>query len=174
MALDPSVPRQYVPYRDSKLTRLLQNSIGEPAIVFKATREAAMQSSLLTFLCLCSPGGNSYTAVLATIHPRKSDYEECLSTLQFANRCRNVRNQVCAPSAPPRPGHCGACKLTLVRGLVLGFCFCVSLAAPCELCGPNSRVQGEADPRAAGAGAQAEPALGWCVALNARDTLSWV
>lgn len=28
MALDPSVPSQYVPYRDSKLTRLLQNSIG--------------------------------------------------------------------------------------------------------------------------------------------------
>lgn len=122
MALDPSVPRQYVPYRDSKLTRLLQNSIGEPAIVFKATREAAMQSSLLTFLCLCSPGGNSYTAVLATIHPRKSDYEECLSTLQFANRCRNVRNQVCTPSAPPHPRHCGACRLNLVRGLVVVLC----------------------------------------------------
>ena len=65
MALDPSVPSQYVPYRDSKLTRLLQNSIG----------------------------GNSYTALLACMHPRNSDYDECLSTLQFANRCRNVRNQ---------------------------------------------------------------------------------
>jgi hypothetical protein len=29
MALDPSLPVQYIPYRDSKLTRLLQNSIGE-------------------------------------------------------------------------------------------------------------------------------------------------
>jgi hypothetical protein len=28
MALDPSSPALYVPYRDSKLTRLLQNSIG--------------------------------------------------------------------------------------------------------------------------------------------------
>jgi hypothetical protein len=31
MALDPSSPSQYIPYRDSKLTRLLQNSIGEAA-----------------------------------------------------------------------------------------------------------------------------------------------
>jgi len=38
-------------------------------------------------------GGNSYTTLLACIHPRNSDYDECLSTLQFANRCRNVRNQ---------------------------------------------------------------------------------
>jgi hypothetical protein len=67
---------------DSKLTRLLQNSLG----------------------------GNSYTAVLATIHPVSAFAEECVvkcsvlsavklsvniplqSTLQFANRCRSVRN----------------------------------------------------------------------------------
>ena len=64
MALDPSVPRSHIPYRDSKLTRLLQNSVG----------------------------GNAYTALLATIYPIRSNYDECLSTLQFANRCRNVRN----------------------------------------------------------------------------------
>jgi hypothetical protein len=55
---------EYVPYRDSKLTRLLQNSLG----------------------------GNSYTSLLAAIHPCASYYDECLSTLQFANRCLNVRN----------------------------------------------------------------------------------
>jgi len=54
-----------VPYRDSKLTRLLQNSLG----------------------------GNSYTTLVATIHPVVPYADECLSTLQFANRCRNVRNQ---------------------------------------------------------------------------------
>lgn len=54
----------YVPYRDSKLTRLLQNSLG----------------------------GNSYTSLLTAIHPCPSYYDECLSTLQFANRCLNVRN----------------------------------------------------------------------------------
>lgn len=55
----------YVPYRDAKLTRLLQDSLG----------------------------GNSYTALLATIHPRPADAEESLNTLQFANRCRNVTTQ---------------------------------------------------------------------------------
>lgn len=64
MALDPNSEGTHVPYRDSKLTRMLQNSLG----------------------------GNSYTTVVAAIHPHPSYYEECLSTLQFANRCRNVRN----------------------------------------------------------------------------------
>lgn len=64
MALDPSSSNSHIPYRESKLTRILQNSLG----------------------------GNSYTAVLAVIHPNPIYYEECLSTLQFANRCRNVRN----------------------------------------------------------------------------------
>ena len=71
MALDPTMGKSsqdssnYIPYRDSKLTRLLQNSLG----------------------------GNAYTALLATIHPLHIHYEECLSTMHFANRCRNVRNQ---------------------------------------------------------------------------------
>ena len=65
MALDPSVQQSHVPYRDSKLTRLLQNSLG----------------------------GNSCTSLIATIHPARPFADECLSTLQFANRCRNVRNQ---------------------------------------------------------------------------------
>jgi hypothetical protein len=55
----------YVPYRDAKLTRLLQDSLG----------------------------GNSYTMLLATVHPRPADAEESLNTLQFANRCRNVTTQ---------------------------------------------------------------------------------
>ena len=64
MSLDPNSENTHIPYRDSKLTRVLQNSLG----------------------------GNSYTIVLAAIHPHASHYEECLSTLQFANRCRNVKN----------------------------------------------------------------------------------
>jgi len=42
MALDPNANQSHVPYRDSKLTRLLQNSLG----------------------------GNSYTTLLATVHPQ--------------------------------------------------------------------------------------------------------
>jgi hypothetical protein len=64
MALDPSSENSHIPYRDSKLTRVLQNSLG----------------------------GNSFTTVIATVHPVARYYEECLSSLQFANRCRNVRN----------------------------------------------------------------------------------
>jgi hypothetical protein len=64
MALDPSTENTHIPYRDSKLTRILQNSLG----------------------------GNSFTSVIAAIHPSPKYYDECLSTLQFANRCRNVRN----------------------------------------------------------------------------------
>ncbi|CAN0250934.1 unnamed protein product, partial [Ectocarpus fasciculatus] len=64
MALDPSSGLTHIPYRDSKLTRLLQNSLG----------------------------GNSFTVVLATVHPIARFSEECLSTLQFANRCRSVHN----------------------------------------------------------------------------------
>lgn len=64
MALDPSSENTHIPYRDSKLTRILQNTLS----------------------------GNSFTTLLATIHPSPAYFEECLSTLQFANRCRNVRN----------------------------------------------------------------------------------
>lgn len=64
MSLDPSNQNGHIPYRDSKLTRILQNSLG----------------------------GNSYTTLIAAIHPHSKHYDECLSTLQFANRCRSVRN----------------------------------------------------------------------------------
>lgn len=64
IALNPSLENSHIPYRDSKLTRLLQNSLG----------------------------GNSFTSVIAAIHPSPKYYDECLSTLQFANRCRSVKN----------------------------------------------------------------------------------
>ncbi|KAA0147781.1 hypothetical protein FNF29_07126 [Cafeteria roenbergensis] len=70
VAADPSMRGTtadggHVPYRDSKLTRLLQNSLG----------------------------GNSFTVLLATVHPRGEDVEESLSSLQFAHRCRSVINR---------------------------------------------------------------------------------
>eukprot|EP00163_Fabomonas_tropica_P001113 TRINITY_DN10842_c0_g1_i1.p1 TRINITY_DN10842_c0_g1~~TRINITY_DN10842_c0_g1_i1.p1 ORF type:complete len:946 (-),score=206.20 TRINITY_DN10842_c0_g1_i1:49-2886(-) len=55
----------HVPYRDSKLTRLLQASLG----------------------------GNSFTTVLVTLNPDPAEYAESLNTLQFAFRCRHVQNQ---------------------------------------------------------------------------------
>ena len=52
----------HVPYRDSKLTRLLQDSLG----------------------------GNSRTLMLACVSPGDTDLEETLNTLKYANRARQV------------------------------------------------------------------------------------
>ncbi len=57
---------RHIPYRDSKLTRLLQNTLG----------------------------GNSFCALLATVNPATMSYEESLNTMQFANRCKNVLNKI--------------------------------------------------------------------------------
>ena len=55
---------QHIPYRDSKLTRLLQDSLG----------------------------GNSRTLMIACVSPSSVDYSESLNTLRYANRARNIRN----------------------------------------------------------------------------------
>lgn len=49
---------KHIPYRDSKLTRLLQSSLG----------------------------GNTKTLMVACISPADNNYEETLSTLRYANR----------------------------------------------------------------------------------------
>lgn len=58
--------RTHIPYRDSKLTRLLQDSLG----------------------------GNTRTVVVATISPSLSALEESVSTLQFAERAKCVAVKV--------------------------------------------------------------------------------
>ncbi|CAF3201396.1 unnamed protein product [Rotaria socialis] len=54
----------HIPYRNSKLTRLLQDSLG----------------------------GNSKTAMIANIGPADYNYDETLSTLRYANRAKNIKN----------------------------------------------------------------------------------
>eukprot|EP00049_Salpingoeca_infusionum_P014126 m.263558 g.263558 ORF g.263558 m.263558 type:complete len:1877 (-) comp15603_c0_seq3:2251-7881(-) len=63
---DPSRRGSHVPYRDNKLTRLLQDSLG----------------------------GNSKTVMIACISPADSDFMETLNTLKYANRARNIQNRV--------------------------------------------------------------------------------
>ncbi|KAJ3214835.1 Kinesin-like protein kif21b [Dinochytrium kinnereticum] len=63
---DESRKVSHVPYRDSKLTRMLQDSLG----------------------------GNSQTLMLACISPSDSNYGETVNTLNYANRARNIRNRV--------------------------------------------------------------------------------
>ncbi|XP_053932021.1 chromosome-associated kinesin KIF4A isoform X1 [Cuculus canorus] len=55
----------FVPYRDSKLTRLLQDSLG----------------------------GNSHTLMIACVSPADSNLEETLNTLRYADRARKIKNK---------------------------------------------------------------------------------
>lgn len=54
----------HIPYRDSKLTRLLQDSLG----------------------------GNSKTLMIANIGPASYNWDETLTTLRYANRAKNIHN----------------------------------------------------------------------------------
>ena len=63
-ALTDIKARSHIPYRDSKLTRLLEDSLG----------------------------GNCKTTMVATISPAFDAFAESLSTLKFANRAKNIKN----------------------------------------------------------------------------------
>nr|XP_031320113.1 kinesin-like protein KIF17 isoform X6 [Camelus dromedarius] len=56
---------KHIPYRDSKLTRLLQDSLG----------------------------GNTKTLMVACLSPANNNYDETLSTLRYANRAKNIKNK---------------------------------------------------------------------------------
>ena len=56
---------KHIPYRASKLTRLLQDSLG----------------------------GNSHTLMIACISPGENNANETLSTLRYANRAKNIKNR---------------------------------------------------------------------------------
>ena len=55
----------HIPYRDSKLTRLLQDSLG----------------------------GNTKTVMIANLGPADYNFDETLSTLRYANRAKNIKNK---------------------------------------------------------------------------------
>ncbi|XP_058834253.1 kinesin-like protein Klp61F [Topomyia yanbarensis] len=55
----------HVPYRESKITRLLQESLG----------------------------GRTKTSIIATISPGHRDFEETMSTLEYAHRAKNIQNK---------------------------------------------------------------------------------
>lgn len=55
----------HIPYRDSKLTRLLQDSLG----------------------------GNTKTIMIANVSPANYNYDETLSTLRYASRAKFIQNK---------------------------------------------------------------------------------
>lgn len=56
---------KHIPYRTSKLTRLLQDSLG----------------------------GNTKTVMIAALSPADYNFDETLSTLRYASRAKNIQNK---------------------------------------------------------------------------------
>jgi kinesin family protein 3/17 len=63
-ALTDRKPRSHIPYRDSKLTRLLEDSLG----------------------------GNCKTTMMAMVSPAYFSFSESLSSLKFAHRAKSIKN----------------------------------------------------------------------------------
>lgn len=63
---DPTKRSTHIPYRNSKLTRLLQDSLG----------------------------GNSRTLMIACASPSSDNFPESLNTLKYADRAKNIQNRV--------------------------------------------------------------------------------
>jgi len=64
-ALTDSKSRSHIPYRDSKLTRLLEDSLG----------------------------GNCKTTMMAMVSPSSDAFGESQSTLKFATRAKKIKNE---------------------------------------------------------------------------------
>lgn len=62
---EPTSKHVHIPYRDSKLTRLLQDSLG----------------------------GNSYTIMIACVSPIEYSLNETINTLRYGARARNIKNR---------------------------------------------------------------------------------
>jgi kinesin family protein 18/19 len=63
---DKNKKGSFVPFRDSKLTRMLKDSLG----------------------------GNCRTVMIANISSAESSFEETLNTLKYANRAKNIKMRV--------------------------------------------------------------------------------
>ncbi|KAM4675929.1 LOW QUALITY PROTEIN: kinesin-like protein KIF7 [Discoglossus pictus] len=62
---DPRRKSTHIPYRDSKITRILKDSLG----------------------------GNAKTVMIACVSPSASDFDETLNTLNYASRAQNIKNK---------------------------------------------------------------------------------
>lgn len=84
----------HIPFRNSKLTRILQPSLGEPSGCGKAPVTASILARNGSDPPPLDPGGNARTAVIATINPGTAHADETSHTLRFASRAMTIVNTV--------------------------------------------------------------------------------
>jgi hypothetical protein len=86
----------FVPYRNSALTRLLQDALG----------------------------GNSRTIMIAALSPADVNYDETLGTLRYADRCKKVSHRAIAAFRAALVTECDSCETLLLTCCCLyGMCF---------------------------------------------------
>ena len=66
MFIGHTVKSSHIPYRDSKLTRILKDSLG----------------------------GNTRTVMIANVSPSSMSFEDTYNTLNYANRAKNIKTTV--------------------------------------------------------------------------------
>ncbi|KAH8874956.1 Chromosome-associated kinesin KIF4B [Schistosoma japonicum] len=79
--------RSHIPYRDSRLTRLLQDSLG----------------------------GNSATLMLACVSPADVNMEETLNTLRYADRARLIKNKPILNRADPKDAELARLRVLVAQ-----------------------------------------------------------
>ncbi|XP_066558011.1 kinesin-like protein kif7 isoform X1 [Amia ocellicauda] len=82
---DPKRRGTHIPYRDSKITRILKDSLG----------------------------GNSKTLMIACISPSSSDFDESLNTLNYAKRAQNIQNRAMVNCRGGEPGRTEGLELQI-------------------------------------------------------------
>ncbi|CAH8494293.1 unnamed protein product [Schistosoma turkestanicum] len=98
--------RSHIPYRDSRLTRLLQDSLG----------------------------GNSATLMLACVSPADINMEETLNTLRYADRARLIKNKPILNRADPKDAELAKLRVLVAQlqaRLATNGSSCFPLLSPC-------------------------------------------
>ncbi|CAH8625008.1 unnamed protein product [Schistosoma bovis] len=97
--------RSHIPYRDSRLTRLLQDSLG----------------------------GNSTTLMLACVSPADINMEETLNTLRYADRARLIKNKPILNRADPKDAELAKLRVLVaqLQARLANNSSCFPLLSPC-------------------------------------------
>ncbi|CAH8533751.1 unnamed protein product [Schistosoma haematobium] len=97
--------RSHIPYRDSRLTRLLQDSLG----------------------------GNSATLMLACVSPADINMEETLNTLRYADRARLIKNKPILNRADPKDAELAKLRVLVaqLQARLANGSSCFPLLSPC-------------------------------------------